>query len=381
MRTLAVLSLFLFIGFFMPARGKPLQFVEHTIATDLPGGYQVVVFDLNQDGKPDLIALASGMAELVWYENPHWQRHIIAGGFSQMINLAIFNSGAHPIIVLASDFSSEAKNSQGTVWVLEPGSDVRGHWNKREIDRLPTSHRLRLADIDGLGRKVIINAPLTASQASSPDYRGHVPLVYYSPGEWKRRLIGDENEGVMHGIFVTDWEGDGKDEILSASFSGIHRYQLNSDGRWLRTEISRGDPAPWPKCGSSDVAVGQLKGRRFLCSIEPWHGHQVAFYREEAGTWIRQIIDDSLVEGHTIVAADLNGDGDDEIIAGYRGSGGGVYIYTAQEDQRLPWIRRELDKGNIAAASCVVADLNGDGKPDIACIGSATANLKWYENR
>jgi hypothetical protein len=25
-------------------------------------------------------------------------------------------------------------------------------------------------------------------------------------------------------------------------------------------------------------------------------------------------------------------------------------------------------------------DLNGDGRPDIACIGSATANLKWYEN-
>jgi hypothetical protein len=28
----------------------------------------------------------------------------------------------------------------------------------------------------------------------------------------------------------------------------------------------------------------------------------------------------------------------------------------------------------------VAADLNGDGRPDIACIGSATANLKWYEN-
>jgi hypothetical protein len=27
-----------------------------------------------------------------------------------------------------------------------------------------------------------------------------------------------------------------------------------------------------------------------------------------------------------------------------------------------------------------VADLNGDGRLDIACIGSSTANLKLYEN-
>ncbi|MGH9629768.1 MAG: hypothetical protein ACRD7E_15745 [Bryobacteraceae bacterium] len=24
--------------------------------------------------------------------------------------------------------------------------------------------------------------------------------------------------------------------------------------------------------------------------------------------------------------------------------------------------------------------MNGDGRIDVACIGSATANLKWYEN-
>jgi len=26
------------------------------------------------------------------------------------------------------------------------------------------------------------------------------------------------------------------------------------------------------------------------------------------------------------------------------------------------------------------ADLNGDHRPDIVCVDSATANLKWYEN-
>jgi hypothetical protein len=38
-----------------------------------------------------------------------------------------------------------------------------------------------------------------------------------------------------------------------------------------------------------------------------------------------------------------------------------------------------LDQGGMPAASCAVADLNADGRPDVICIGAAV--LKWYENR
>ena len=357
------------------------QFIEHTIATDLTGGYQVVAADMNRDGKPDLVALASGMPELVWFENPGWKRHVIASNLSQMINLALLDSGPHPVMVLASGFSSEAGNSPGIVSVLEPEGDPRATWKIREIDRLPTAHRLRTADIDGSGVRVVVNAPLTGADTGGPDYRGHTPLVYYRPGDWKRRLIGDENEGVMHGITVIDWDGDGRDEILTASFSGIHLYKLLRDGKWSRTEIAKGDPSPCPRCGASDVAVGSTGTRRFLCSIEPWHGNQMVTYIEERGRWIRQVIDDSFVDGHTIHAVDLNGDGRDEIIAGYRGAGGAVYVYCMEDSSGRHWRRRTLDRGSVAAAACVAVDLNGDGRIDIACIGSASANLKWYESR
>ncbi len=352
------------------------RFRERTVATDLKGGYQVVAFDLNRDGRPDLIALARGMPELVWYENPGWQRHVIAGGFSNMINLAVFELAQGPVIVLASGFSSEAKKSTGVVSVLEPDGDVRRPWKVREIDRLPTSHRLRMADF-GDGR-IVLNAPLTAPDAVGPEYQGHVPLVYYIPGEWKRVTIGNQEQGVMHGICVVDWDGDGRDEVLAASFLGIHLYKRLAGGAWRRTEIAKGDPAPWPKSGASDVAVGQLHDRRFLCSIEPWHGNQVAVYVESGGMWRRHVIDDSFIDGHAVYAADLNGDSRDEIVAGYRGSGGSVYIYAATDDSGSRWTRHDLDKGGISAASCTIGDLNGDGKPDIACIGSATSNLKLY---
>jgi hypothetical protein len=181
----------------------------------------------------------------------------------------------------------------------------------------------------------------------------------------------------VHGIYIVDWDSDGRDEILTASFSGIHLYKLEKSGRWTRTEITKGDPAPWPKCGSSDVAVGKLAKQRYLAAIEPWHGNQVAIYRKQGGDWRRSVIDDSISDGHTILTADLNGDGRDEVIAGYRGKG--LNIYSAQDGKGNDWSKQVLD-GSISAAACAIADLNGDGRPDITCIGSATANLKWYEN-
>jgi hypothetical protein len=360
----------------------PFHFAEHTLATGLKGGYQVVAGDLNHDGKPDLIALASGMKELVWFENPTWERHVIAGNLSHMINCVLVQVEGDPIpeIVLATEFANQAKDSLGVVSVLRHNGDPRQPWTVTEIDRLTTSHRLRSADIDGSGKRVVINAPLTGAKAEAPEYRDQTPLVFYRPGEWKRQTISTENSGVVHGIYVVDWDGDGRDEILTASFTGIHLFKLGTDGQWTRTEIAKGDPAPWPKSGSSDIAVGHLGKQRFLAAIEPWHGNQVAIYRPNRGAWQRQVIDDSLVDGHTIVTADLNGDGSDQVIAGYCGKGQSVYLYYAQDADGERWSRQTLDEGGMSAATCAVADLNGDGRPDIACIGSATANLKWYEN-
>lgn len=374
------MRLLLFLGFALAAHGETPRFREHTVATGLKGGYQVLAVDLNSDGKPDLLALASGMNELVWFENPGWERHVIAGGLSRMINAAVddIDGDGIPEIALAHEFANQARKSVGIVSILKHGGDPRKPWNVREIDRLTTSHRLRWADIGGSGRKVLINAPLTGADAVAPEYRDHVPLVYYRPEDWKRRTITEDNEGVMHGIFITDWDGDRREDVLTASFSGIHVHR-HRNGKWTRTEISKGDTSPWPKSGSSDVAVGTLGKTRFIASIEPWHGNQVAVYRKRGKQWQRGVIDDSLVDGHTILATDLDNDGRDEIIAGFRGGSRSVYLYKADgEDGK--WSRTILDDGGIAAAACTAADLNGDDRIDVACIGSATANLKWYEN-
>jgi len=355
------------------------QFRTHVIADDLRGGYQVVAADLNRDGKPDLIALASGMTELVWFENPGWERHVLASGLKAPINLAAtdLDGDGIPEIILGSDFAMDPRKSAGTVFVLKCAGDPRAPWSIKEIDRLPATHRLRWANIDGKG-KVAVDAPLAGAAAVPPDYRAAVPLVYYRAGSWKRELIADSLEGVLHGIYINDFDGDGRDEVLTASFVGIHLFKLGPDGKWGRTKLAKGSPEPWPRCGASEIAVGHLGERRFLCSIEPWHGNEVVVYFETAGKWIRRVIDNSMVDGHALLVADLDGDGRDEIVAGYRGQGKSVNVYRAADTTGTTWTRAPLDAGGMGAASCAVADLNGDGKPDLACIDDH--QLKWYEN-
>ena len=60
--------------------------------------------------------------------------------------------------MLASEFANQAKDSIGIVSVLRPNGDPREPWTATEIDRLTTSHRLRVADIFGNGKPVVVNA-------------------------------------------------------------------------------------------------------------------------------------------------------------------------------------------------------------------------------
>ena len=337
----------------------PALFQPHTISTDFNSGYQVIAHDMNNDGRMDLIALDSRVDELIWFENPAWERHVIADGMSRMINMDVCGDD----IVVAQRFTNVYSESVGEIVVIAADG------SKQLIDNLPTSHRIRCANI-GPGQ-VVVNAPLIGESAVAPEFRDNTPLVYYTPGDWTRHVISEENEGVTHGISIHDWNDDGNDEVLTASFSGIHAY--SHDGTWSRVELASGYPGEWPEVGSSDVAVGEAEGR-YIASIEPWHGHQVVVYRDGE----REVIDDSLVQGHTLGTADLNNDGVDEIIAGYRGPGQSVLIYYYDNSA---WQRVVLDGGDMSAASCAVADLNDDGLNDIACIGRTTKNLKWYENR
>jgi hypothetical protein len=96
--------------------------------------------------------------------------------------------------------------------------------------------------------------------------------------------------------------------------------------------------------------------------------------------WSRRVIDDKVGLGHTIAAADLDGDGREELLVADRGDKQGVYVYAARDPQGMQWDKEVLDMG-FQPSGCVAVDINGDRRLDIACAGRAEGgSLKWYEN-
>lgn len=332
------------------------QLTPTTLATDLKGGYQVLAVDLNRDGRPDLIALASGLDHLDWFENPgsvggEWKRHVIASGFKQLINVAAMDLDGDgiPELLVAHEFSNIPGKMKGTVSLLKLDG------TRRDIDEISTSHRLKVAN------GVFVNAPLADPKSTPPGYEGKIPLTLYEKGTLKPKLINDEDSGVMHGLYVTDWNGDGRDDLLTASFKGVYLLEGQKDGRYKRRLLQAGN--------MSDVTVAKVGGTKYLATIEPWHGNQFVIYTPE-----RTVLDDNIQEGHTVLSVDLDGDGDDEVIYGAR-AGGGALRMAKFDRKTKKWAVTPIWDGKIAANACVAADLDGDKRPEVICIGGATANL------
>jgi hypothetical protein len=368
----AVFVLLLLAGA-LPAADLP-QFRDSTVANGLRMGYQLVVADLNRDGKPDLIAVDERGTELAWYENPSWERHVLIRDVPRTINLDVYDYDGDgiPEVAMGHNFETDPQRSIGNVLILKSGPDPRQPWTAREIDRVPTVHRLRWIDLAGDGKKVLLVAPMIGANARPPEYADNVPVYMYKPGEWKRTLLTDAPRGILHSITPVRWQGRGE-QLITADFLGIRVFLPGG-----AVAIARGDPRPCPQCGSSEIKMGRLGKRRFIAAIEPWHGNQVVVYTEAGKQWKRSVIEDGMTNGHALAVGDLNGDGRDEIVAGFRGAGFQLYIFTADDASGARWTRHVLDAGGIAAADCKIADFDGAGRPAIACAGASTGNVKLY---
>jgi hypothetical protein len=356
-----------------------------TLATDLRGGYQVLAVDLNRDGHEDLIGLASGLDHLDWFENPgakggEWRRHVLASGFRQLINVAALDLDRDgvPELLVAHEFSNIPARSFGTVSLLRHDGDPTKPWRREDIENRPTSHRLKVAN----GQ--FVNAPLAHPKAEAPEYRQSVPLVVYAGTPLQPKVVAESDAGVMHGLAIFDYNGDGRDDIFTASFGGIAVYVAKARGGYARELLHEGSAAAWPKSGSSEIALVRLgkgkKGPFQLASIDPWHGNEFAIYTREGKGWKREVLDKEFEEGHTLLPLDLDGDGAEEIVYGSRKQGGTLRVAQWQAKEKR-WAITRLLEGKLATSSCVSLEANGDGKIDFACIGGASQNLMVFLNR
>ncbi len=372
----------------------PVEFAAHDIDANFRGGYAVAVADFNKDGKPDVIANSLGVQELAWYENPTWDRHVIVADTQQIVNQAMadIDGDGIPEIAFQSSFAMQAANSAGMNWLAHANGDPRQPWKAQKIDQFPTSHHVAWADLDGDGKKELINAPLIGEKSLAPTYdQDKASIFWYSPTDWKRHVVTTEVPGIIHRVRPVRWDPGDRDQFLVASFEGITLYRASGRGddmKFVRTRLSPGHVEQAPRLGASDVGVGVFGRQRFFASVEPWHGNEVVVYVQKNGTFNRRVIFDKVSSGHEIAVVDLNGDGLDDIVANDNGrvtpqnpnATPGVHVFFAPADPAGgEWQYRRIEDKS-AMNSCVASDINGDGRMDLVCTGAGGV-IRWYENK
>jgi len=351
--------------------------------------YRVKVCDINQDGLPDIIGLSTEPTMLAWYENPTWEKHPVTGETVNNIDVAVhdIDQDGYPDLAVASNFELSETFREGQIhWLKNPGKSG-GAWEIFHIATSPMAHRLLWADIDGNGIKELINAPIVGKGDAPPLYNIPPKIVWYEIPDnpslaWEEGVIDNELT-LVHGIMVVDWNDDGSDDLLTASREGIHLFSFQEDRKWSREKIVAGLTDGVTHRGCSDVSTGMLGGNRFLVSIEPWHGNELVIYIRDGdpnGQWKRNVIDDQLTDGHALATGDLDRDGNDEIMAGYRMGDHSLYCYKCTDPESDEWYKIAIDVGDMAASGVDVADMDDDGYKDIIAAGSVTDNIEWYRS-
>jgi hypothetical protein len=370
--------------------------------------YAVTTADVNGDGALDVVAVAED--GVVWFSNPDWTKHTILKGVTQRDNVCI---QPHDIdgdgrVDFALGAGWQVKNTGTLQWLRRPidGVDSGDAWSVFPIDAEPTLHRIRWGDVLGTGKKQLVVAPLQGRGTKGPNWNegpGVRLLIYTVPDDpakapWPRE-VADESLHTVHNLQIIDFDDDGRDDVVVAAWEGVFVLKRDSGGHWSKTQVGAGNQEAKPFKGSSEVKVGRLAdGRRYIATIEPWHGYQVVVYTPPAsgkGLWDRQVVDEPVQWGHAVWCADLDSDGDQELIIGQRDkskdpnrdpSGPGVLVYDpipgpGAGAKPLAFHRHVIDNGGIGTEDLVAADLDRDGRPDLVAGGRSTHNVKIYWNR
>jgi len=376
----------------LPVAGA-VRFQAHDI-DEIPGGYAVAVADFNNDGRLDVMANSLRVPELVWHENPTWERHVIVEDVPSLVNLAIadITGDGIPEVAFQTGFAMVPASSEGHNWVATSQGDPTMPWKTEAIDDYPTSHHVTWADLDGDGELELVNALLLGAESLGPTYtQDQASVFWYGQDGWNRGLVSDEVPGIIHRVRTVRWDEGDRDQILVASFEGVGLYRSTGSGAGMTFEkelITSGhDSEPAPRLGASDVGVGTSNGERIFATVEPWHGNEVVVYTEEDGAWQRRVIWDQVQSGHEVHLVDLNGDGRGDIIANdnsrvsERNPNGspGVHVFFSPDDPATgEWIYSRIDS-EYGMNGCVSGDMNEDGRNDVICAG-AGGMIRWYEN-
>jgi len=279
----------------------------------------------------------------------------------------------------------------GALFYLKAPDDRTQRWEPIRLANDPTIHRIRWARTRAGGFD-LISVPLHGRGNRNGLGDGVRVLAYHPPKDVKAAWTTTELNGAWHATHnfdvVPEASGVGE-ELRVASREGVFAL-LPETGLWAVRTMASGLAGTPEFIGAGEVRSGKGRaGSPILATIEPMHGNQVVVYQpdsaDENGLWRRTVLDATLVDGHGVVCADVLGLGRDQVIAGWRAMMGpgkpvGIRLYAALDEAATLWETHIIDDNQMACEDLQAADLDSDGDIDLVASGRATKNLKIYFN-
>jgi hypothetical protein len=223
---------------------------------------------------------------------------------------------------------------------------------------------------------------------------------------WKKHDLG--NEGAGHGVGAGDINSDGRIDIITPK--GWREQPEDSSAEWkFHAEFDLG-------AASIFIHGRDVDGDK-LTDVVWGMGHGFGLYWLKQSTsvdgkreWKKLTIDDSFSQVHTLVYADLDGDGEQELVTGKRvyahevepgDTDGSVVFYyrfekatatwkrhtifhgdpalNAPKDAKDRWALKDFPRGTAGTGLQIAAvDIDKDGDVDLVCPGKS--GLYLFEN-
>ena len=298
--------------------------------------------------------------QLVWYENPGWQKHLISDQFKIRTDLEVGDinlDGVNDVVALTDS---------GVMLFYGPD------W-RPELINTQVMHDIELADLDQDGDLDLV---LRDQRLFGHD-RGHELFIYWQEGQgqWKKqKQIIESGEGLK----VADINGDSFSDIV---VNGDVLLNPGSQGSPVWEKLHYAGDWQWPDVyiDVKDINADKLPDI-VLSPSEPAHKvYRISWFQNpgKKADWLEHVVDDVVEAVHHFVGAgDYEGDGDIDIFSAEMNQGEGknsVKVYL-NDGSHLAWEKKVLsDKGSH---SMRVADFDGDFDAEVV---GANWHIKDYE--
>lgn len=352
------------------------------VDTNISVGYGVTTADVDGDGRRDIVLCDA--RQVAWYRNPTWSKQVIAENLTPQDHVCVaaedIDGDGKAEIAVGAGWNPGDTTGSGALFLLQPGSDRSARWTPVRLPHLPTMHRIRWVREAGRGW-TLWSVPLHG--VGNKDGQGEgVRIQRYLPPR-------DSKDSWTVETVVQSWHKTHNFDPLPDKDGTVRRVLVGAAEGAFEVALDPGKPQATtrPLGGPENGGVGEVRrlsaADGTVAAISPMHGNQLVVFRPADGGISREVVDDSLIDGHALACGDLLGTGSSQVVAGWRAMGRprsvkvGIALYVASEGR---WRKHLVDDDMMACEDLCLADLDGDGRLDIVAAGRATKNVRIYFN-